>query len=91
MRKPGGFGKKRHNGQSAVSRAGGGRRKGGAVKPSSSGSCISRTSADVKETAAIVATEDDSCKIILTGAAVCQTGLDAAVAAAVKSLMPTEE
>ena len=47
--------------------------------------------AEVKETAAVVATEDDSCKIILTGAAVCQTGLDAAVAAAVKSLMPTEE
>ena len=43
---------------------------------------------DVKESAAVVATEHGASKIILTGPAVSQTGLNAAIKAAVDSLAP---
>jgi len=47
--------------------------------------------AEVKEATALIATEDGASKIILTGAAVCQTTLDAAIKAAVNSLAPPTE
>ena len=47
--------------------------------------------AEVKESAALVATEDGASKIVLTGAAVSQTTLNAAIAAAVDSLKPAAE
>ena len=47
--------------------------------------------AEAKETAAIVATEDGKANIILSGAAVSEVGLGAAVQAAIKSLEPPAE
>jgi hypothetical protein len=47
--------------------------------------------AEAKESAAIVASEDGSSNIILSGAAVNQSSLNAAIAVAVSSLQPTDE